>query len=91
MGDGSILSFPTALLVPFRVIRVIDAASKALGAQFLTPCLYWNHKHGEQMHGWDSGRASNPLEIELRPTNLSEEILASSHHTDMLQSNKQQA
>lgn len=38
------------------------------------------------MHGWVSGRASNPLEIELRPTNLSEEILASSRHTDMLQS-----
>lgn len=38
------------------------------------------------MHDWVSGRAGNPLEIELRPTNLSEEILASSHHTDMLQS-----
>lgn len=38
------------------------------------------------MHNWVSGKASNPLEIELRPTNLSEEILASSLHTDMLQS-----
>lgn len=33
-----------------------------------------------------AGRASNPLEIALRPTNLSEEILASSRHTDMLRS-----
>jgi len=65
---------------------VIEAASKALGAHFLTLCLYWNHKHGDQMHGWVSGRASNPLEIELGPTNLSEEILPSSRSTDMLQS-----
>lgn len=37
------------------------------------------------MHGWISGRASNPLEIECRPINLSEEILASNRHTNILQ------
>lgn len=64
---------------------MINAASKALGAQLLISCLYWNHKHGDQMHGWLSGKgSSNPLEIEHRPTNLSEEILASSRQTDML-------
>lgn len=63
----------------------LQGDSKALSAQLLTPCLYWNHKHDDQMHGWISGRASNPLEIECRPINLSEEILASNRHTNTLQ------
>lgn len=83
-ADGSGLScFPT---VQCLACSTTNAASKALASPFLTPSPYWNHKHGDQMHSWVSGRASNPLEIERRPTNLSEEILASSLHTDMLQS-----
>lgn len=38
------------------------------------------------MHSWVSGRASNPLEIEHKPTNFCEEVLASRLHANMLQS-----